>query len=187
MNTMSDLSDHFLIAMPALGDPYFAQTVTYLFQHNAQGAIGIVVNRPLDVELGEILQQMDIKPSSPRIARIPIYLGGPVHKDHGFVLHQPGEQWQSTLHLTQTIAITTSRDILEAIANDHVSGKVLIALGYAGWGPGQLEHEMGANAWLSGPGNADIIFNTPTQSRWRKAAALLGVDLSHLSGQAGHA
>ncbi|HZE14887.1 MAG TPA: YqgE/AlgH family protein, partial [Mycobacterium sp.] len=148
---------------------------------------GIVINRPLDVHLSEILEQMDIATEDNEIANRPVYLGGPVQQDRGFVLHKPLADWQSTLPVTENVAVTTSRDILAAIARGDGPTQCLVALGYAGWGAGQLEQEIAGNAWLSGPADEHILFESPAEARWEAAAKLLGVDLHLLSGDAGHA
>ena len=183
----TNLTNHFLIAMPGLLDPNFYQTVTYICAHNEEGAMGIVINRPLTIDLGEVLNQMDLKPSNEQIENIPIYHGGPVQADRGFVLHRPDKEWQSSIHISQDIGMTTSRDILQAIAKGRGPEKSLIALGYAGWAAGQLETEIKENAWLSGPADSDIIFNLPYEQRWESAARLLGIDMDKLSSDVGHA
>lgn len=183
----TSLTNHFLIAMPGLADPNFARTVTYVCEHSDQGAMGIVINRPLEVKLGELLQQLYIGTINARVGDAPVYQGGPVQPERGFVLHSAGMSFDSTLNITPEISVTTSRDVLEAIASGQGPRQTLIALGYAGWGGGQLEQEMSANAWLSGPASTDIIFRLDSASRWLAAAQLLGVDLNLLSGEAGHA
>jgi putative transcriptional regulator len=187
MPAETNLTHHFLIAMPRLEDPNFFHTVTYICEHTSDGAMGIVINRPMDLHLVDILQQLEIQVSSPHAAEQTIYLGGPVQSDRGFVLHESTTEWDSTLRVNEEISVTTSLDILEAIAADKGPAKSLVALGYAGWGAGQLESELAQNAWLSGPAERDIIFSRPSQERWQAAADLLGVDLSLLSGDAGHA
>ena len=182
-----NLTDHFLIAMPQLEDPNFVRSVTYICAHNEDGAMGIVVNRPLDMALGEVLAQMDLSASQPAIAELPVYLGGPVHTDRGFVLHRPGQHWNSTIAINAAVAVSTSRDILEAIARGAGPTDALVALGYAGWSAGQLESEIAQNAWLSGPADLDIVFKTPAELRWQRAAALLGIDLASISHDVGHA
>lgn len=185
--SITQLTNQFLIAMPSLANPFFSQTVTYICEHNAGGALGIVINRPLTVTLGELLEHLQITPADPEIAAMPVYAGGPVHPEHGFILHSPVNAWESTLQVTDTIGITTSQDILQALARGEGPDRVLIALGYAGWGAGQLEQEIMQNTWLSGPADPAILFETPVEKRWSAAAALLGVDLRLLSGDAGHA
>jgi putative transcriptional regulator len=187
---MSDagyLTNQFLIAMPGLQDPNFHHTVTYICEHSPEGAMGIVVNRPMDLRLEDILEQMQI----PAKAGVPVdqivYVGGPVAKDRGFVLHPADTRWDSTLQIAPEISITTSRDIIEAIAAGNGPTASLIALGYAGWGGGQLESEITQNAWLSSPPDLDILFHMPVDLRWRAAGRLLGVDLDSLTLSAGHA
>lgn len=182
-----NLTNQFLIAMPALLDPNFYHTVTYICAHNDEGAMGIVINRPLDMSLGDVLVQMELSPTAQKANLLPIYHGGPVHTDRGFVLHEPLSQWDSSINVNDTVGLTTSRDILEAIARGRGPKDSLVALGYAGWSAGQLEQEILDNAWLSGPANADVIFKTPCQERWQTAAALLGVDMNLLSPKIGHA
>jgi putative transcriptional regulator len=187
---MSDsqyLTNQFLIAMPGLEDPNFFHSVTYICEHNDQGALGLVINRPLDMQLGEILQHIKLQHSEPEARQIQVHLGGPVQQDRGFVLHEPLGEWEATLKVTDRIGITSSIDILQAIAKNEGPERSLITLGYAGWGAGQLEQEMAENAWLSGPADPDILFNSPDEERWKAAAASLGVDLDLLSGEAGHA
>jgi putative transcriptional regulator len=187
MSFATSLTNHFLIAMPGLRDPNFSRTVTYICEHTDHGAMGIVINRPMDIRLGEVLSQLDIETDDPRVRDVVVYLGGPVQPDRGFVLHTSDEQFESTLSITSDISVTTSRDVLEAIATGRGPEQSLVALGYAGWAGGQLEDEMSANSWLSGPANDSIIFRLPSEARWLAAAQLLGVDLNLLSGEAGHA
>lgn len=187
MGALDSLSNHFLIAMPALSDPNFHHTATYICDHNDEGALGLVINRPTDLQLGEILEHMDIEAAAGGISAQPVYLGGPVQNDRGFVLHQPVGNWEATLKVTEDTGITSSRDILEAIARGEGPEKIFITLGYAGWGAGQLEQELAANAWLSGPADSRIVFDTPYEQRWEAAAGLIGVDIKLLSGEAGHA
>jgi len=183
----TSLTNHFLIAMPGLQDPNFSRTVTFVCEHSEAGAMGIVINRPMEIQLGEVLSQLDIDPKTRDVSQIPVYLGGPVQTDRGFVIHDGDFSFDSTLTVTPNLSVTTSRDVLEAIANGNGPSNRLIALGYAGWGEGQLEQEMIANAWLSGPADPDVLFATPSAERWQSAAQRLGVDLNLLSGQAGHA
>jgi putative transcriptional regulator len=186
------LTGHLLIAMPAMQDPNFAKTVTYICEHSDQGALGIVINRPLDMDLGTIFDQLSLDAADPAVARQPVLQGGPVHQERGFVLHQPEDtgspaEFDATLAVTDAIRVTTSQDILTAMARGQGPRRALVALGYAGWGAGQLENEMVQNAWLSVPASPRIIFDTPFEARWRESARLLGIDLNTLSSQAGHA
>jgi putative transcriptional regulator len=181
------LTNHFLIAMPGLMDPNFFHTVTYICEHSADGAMGLVINRPMGLQLADIFEQLEIKITDNNVMQQPVYLGGPVQGDRGFVLHDSDSQWESTLRITDEISVTTSLDILHAIAHGEGPTNTLVTLGYAGWGAGQLEEEMAQNAWLSGPAKRDIIFQRASQERWQAAADLLGVDLNLLSSDAGHA
>lgn len=183
----SSLTNHFLIAMPGLQDPNFEKSVTYICEHSEDGAMGIVINQPLEIPVREILDQLDIDNISPAVSEAPIYLGGPVNGERGFVLHENGTHWDSTMSIDDGISVTTSRDILEAIAAGNGPEKNLIALGYAGWAHGQLEQELTDNAWLAVPADIAIIFDLPAEERWDAAAADLGVDLSLLTTDTGHA
>jgi putative transcriptional regulator len=182
------LRSHFLIAMPSMQDARFSHTVTYLCEHNAQGAMGIVINRPLDISFDDIFVHLDITDFAHHHDQR-VLAGGPVQTDRGFVLHRRGDEkrWQSTLHVTPEISLTTSRDILDAIAHDDGPQDSLIALGYAGWGPGQLERELGANAWLTVPADPSVLFDVPSEKRAQMAAARLGINLDLLSGTCGNA
>jgi putative transcriptional regulator len=185
--TDSRLTDHFLIAMPGLTDDNFNQAVTYICEHDENGTFGIIINRESDVTLDEVMQQMKIPYPPEKPHDIPVLTGGPVQSNRGFILHRPAGNWDSSLVVTDSVALTTSRDILEAIADDRGPDDNIIALGYAGWGPGQLEQEMVANTWLSCPADQQIIFETPVEKRWQAAADIIGVDLQRLSNDAGHA
>ena len=188
MNESSYLSGSFLIAMPNLQDPNFSRTVTFVCEHNAQAAFGIVINRQVDANVGEILQQLNINPvhGNPYMSQ-KIFLGGPVEVERGLILHSPVGEWGATLVEVNGIGVTSSLDIMRAIAQGEAPEKFIVSVGYAGWGPGQLEQEMGENAWLSGPADSKVIFDTPIEERWNAAAALLGVDLRLLSSDIGHA
>lgn len=185
-----NLTDHFLIAMPSMADPYFAKSLVYIAEHNEQGALGLVVNRPLELNLASLLERISI-PFAPedaaRLSGQPIFFGGPVQTDRGFVLHRPLGQWQSTLTVNAEIGLTSSRDILQAVAHRQQPAEMLITLGYAGWGAGQLEHELGQNAWLTVPASAHILFELPHEERLASALDMLGVDFARLSDSAGHA
>ena len=183
----TNLTNHFLIAMPKLEDGNFTRSVTYMCEHDDRGSLGITINRPADVLLEEIFQQLDIACDNELINQQQVFIGGPVQQDRGFLLHSPVGNWDSSLRVTDDIAVTTSKDILEAIARGEGPEQVIIALGYAGWGPGQLEFEMSENAWLSCPANRQILFETPAEKRWEQAAMLLGIDLQLLSSDTGHA
>ncbi len=181
------LNNQFLIAMPALMDKDFFHTVTYLCQHNADGALGIILNRPTNMKLGDIFEQMDITDASKKSSETPIYLGGPVQMERGFIIHNIGsDNWDSSIAISETVSLTSSRDILEAIAKDEGPENYLIALGYAGWKAGQLEKEIGNNAWLNTPYEETILYDTPISKRWTTAANLMGVDINLLTTMAGH-
>ncbi len=173
--------------MPSLQDADFHRTVTYICEHDDQGAMGIIINRPLSLELADILEQMDIKPDTPEAIHQPVFSGGPVQTERGFVLHLSDHSWDATNKITPDISVTTSKDILQALAAGKGPEQSLVALGYAGWGAGQLEKELAENVWLSGPADTQIIFSHPPEQRWQAAARLLGIDLNLISGQTGHA
>lgn len=188
MNEGQYLTGQFLIAMPAMVDPNFDRTVTYICEHNDEGALGIIVNRPTSMSLGEILAQMNLELGDPELAAQPVLQGGPVQPERGFVIHDDsGDGFSATVSLTDGLRVTTSRDILVALSEGHGPPRAVIALGYAGWAAGQLETEMANNAWLTVPATADIIFTVPFERRWESAAALLGVSIAALSPEAGHA
>jgi putative transcriptional regulator len=182
-----NLTRHFLIAMPNMVDPHFAKTLTFICEHNDQGALGLVVNRPLDMTLGTLLSQVSIPMSVDVHSTLPVLYGGPVQTDRGFVLHEPLGQWQSTLAISPDIGLTTSRDILQAVARGEGPRQMLITLGYAGWAPGQLEHEIAQNAWLTVAAQPTVMFDLPVEQRLPAAMRLLGIDLASLSDNAGHA
>jgi putative transcriptional regulator len=182
-----NLTHHFLIAMPAMADPHFSKTLTYICEHNEQGALGLVVNRPLDMMLTKLLEQVSIPVSAEQCGAIPIHFGGPVQTDRGFVLHEPVGKWQSTLTVSSEIGLTTSKDILQAVACGKGPRQMLITLGYAGWAPGQLEYELAQNAWLTVAARDDVIFELPAEQRLAMAMEMLGVNYASLSEHAGHA
>ena len=185
MQTLN-LTSHFLIAMPAMSDPNFSRTLTFICEHNERGALGIVVNRPIEVTLGSLFRQVEIAAPVASLADQPVFYGGPVQFDHGFVLHRPVGAWKSTLPVGE-IGLTTSRDILEAMAAGKGPGEQLVALGYAGWAPGQLEDEIRRNGWLTVEADLDLIFNVPPEGRYEAAMHSLGVNTANLSEEAGHA
>lgn len=180
-------TNQFLVAMPGMTDPNFSQTVTLVCEHGAQGALGIVINRPLGMTLGEVFDQLGLDATRSRVAADAVLQGGPVQTDRGFVLHTPGPGWDSTLAVSDGLHLTTSRDILDALARGDGPSAAVFALGYAGWDAGQLEDEVAQNAWLTVPADARLVFETPVAERWQAAGRLLGVNLLHLSSDAGHA
>lgn len=182
-----NLTNHFLIAMPSMVDPHFARSLTYICEHNEQGALGVVVNRPIDLTLKALLEQIDIPLRDALRGELPIYFGGPVQIDRGFVLHRPAGAWQSTLSVNGDIGLTTSRDVLQAVGEGSGPEQILVSLGYAGWAPGQLEQELGQNAWLTVAADAEVLFKLAPERRLAAAMDLLGVDLTRLSDDVGHA
>ena len=192
MATMSDtpatpLSNQLLIALPSLAESDFSRSVALVCQHDADGAMGLVVNRPSEYTLGEVLGQMGVDCGDPALRSQVVLAGGPVHPERGFVLHDGGMQWDSTLAITDTLFLTTSRDILEAMAKGEGPAHVVVALGCAGWNSGQLEQELAENDWLTAPADAELLFSVPLAARWQAAAGRIGVDLAHLADYAGHA
>ncbi len=188
MSVYTSLRDHFLIAMPSMMDPHFMHSVIYICEHSPEGAMGIVINLPLGIQLGDVLQNMNIPTDDDKIVHTPVLSGGPIQQERGFVIHRStNEKWESSLALTKNINITTSKDILFAIANHKGPSDLIIALGYAGWDSGQLEQEITQNAWLCGPADPQVLFDIPPENRWRAAGALLGVDMDCVSTVVGHA
>jgi putative transcriptional regulator len=184
---MRSLQDHFLIAMPAMADPNFTQTVTYICKHDAEGAFGVVINRPSDLSLGEMLGQLAIELMDRTLIDRPVLQGGPVEPERGFVLHRSEQRFEATLVVGQEIRLTSSPDILTALGRGTGPDPVLVALGYAGWGRGQLEAELSSNTWLTVPADPSIIFDTPFEQRWTGALGLPGVDIQRITEYAGHA
>jgi putative transcriptional regulator len=182
-----NLTHHFLIAMPSMADPNFAKSLTYICEHNDQGALGVMVNRPIDMTLKALFDQIELPLMDDHRGRMPVYFGGPVQVDRGFVLHRPAGDWQSTLSISEDIGLTTSRDILQAVGEGRGPGEILVSLGYAGWAPGQLEQELSQNAWLTVAADMDVIFTLNPEQRLPAAMNLLGVDIARLSDDVGHA
>ena len=190
--TPTPLANQLLIALPALADSNFARSVALICQHDADGAMGIVVNRPSEYTLGEVLGQMGLEGGDESMRAQPVLAGGPVHPERGFVLHDGGMQWDSTMAISspdapEQLFLTTSRDILEAMARGEGPENAIVALGCAGWGSGQLEHELTENDWLTAPADAELLFELPLDARWQAAAGRIGVDFAHLADYAGHA
>ena len=195
-STPSWLNNHLLIAMPGMQDPSFAHTLTYICQHSAEGAMGLVVNRSAHLQLADVLEQLGISIDDRRVLdRVQVFAGGPVQPDRGFVLHTPlpprenSTPLDSTVQLTEALSLTTSRDVLPMLADaEHGPSRALLALGYAGWGAGQLEQELRENAWLTiAVDDLAILFDHPAEERWQLAVGKLGIDPAHLSWQSGHA
>ncbi len=214
---MESLENQFLIAMPSLGDPYFNKSVTYICEHNDEGAMGLIINLPISMTLDELLQQIestpnkDETPSEPSTGMAqkklieadlspissseqqdnsleqPVLSGGPLAQQRGFVLHSTQKGWNSSLALSRDLMITTSKDILLALGTNKAPEQFMVTLGYAGWEPGQLEKELQENSWLTLPADNEILFKTPIELRWKKATEKLGIDIAHLSTDIGHA
>ncbi|MDT8438335.1 MAG: YqgE/AlgH family protein [Wenzhouxiangellaceae bacterium] len=187
MTPMSYIDQQFLIAMPGLNDPNFDHGVTLMCQHDDEGAVGITINRNSDLTLLDVMAQLGIRCEDEAIANQPVLYGGPVQQERGFVLHSDECRWDATSEVAPGILITSSRDVLEAIAEHRGPKKFLVALGYAGWSPGQLEDELRDNAWLSVLADSSIVFDAPVEERWNRAVAALGIDASRLQPLGGHA
>jgi putative transcriptional regulator len=189
--TAIDLTNQFLIAMPGMGSDMFAGTVIYLCEHNERGALGLVINKPIDITLRNLFEKVELALDRPELADVPVYFGGPVQTERGFVLHEAlddeGGHYNSTLAIPGGLEMTTSKDVLEALAAGGGPRRLLVTLGYSGWGAGQLEDELGRNSWLTVQATRDIIFDTPVEQRYGRAIGLLGIDAHMLSQQAGHA
>jgi len=182
-----DLTNQFLIAMPSMEDPNFDRTVVYVCEHSDKGAMGVVINRPTELTLARLFDKIDLRLEIAPWRDEPVLYGGPVQTERGFVLHAPAGNYGSTLTVAQDIGLTTSKDVLEALAGGKGPTRLLVTLGYAGWAAGQLEHELAHNGWLTVPADARVIFETPANARFDAALKLLGVDLHHLASQPGHA
>jgi putative transcriptional regulator len=188
MPALSDnLANQLLIALPALDDPRFSRSVALICQHDDDGAMGVVVNRASEYTLGEVLHQMQLDTDDEALRNRVVLYGGPVHPERGFVLHDGGGDWDSTLQISDDLYLTTSRDILEAMARGQGPDNAVVALGCAGWGAGQLEFELGENSWLTAPADRELLFATPLDQRWQAAAGRIGVDMSRMTDYSGHA
>jgi putative transcriptional regulator len=185
-----NLANHFLIAMPSMQDPIFGGTVVYVCEHNDNGVLGVVINKPTDMTMEVLFERVDLELSSdvPRsVVDEPIMFGGPVQDDRGFVLHTPGARYSSSLTVTEEVAFTTSIDVLEAVARGTGPSRMLVSIGYAGWSPGQLEDEISRNGWLTVSADTRILFDVPVEERYMAAIKLLGFDPLMLASEAGHA
>ncbi len=180
------LRNYFLIAMPGLNDPHFGHSITYICDHSADGAMGLVINKAMEAQLSEVFDQMDIEHYG-AVGSTPILAGGPVSTQRGFVLHPNDGEWESSVEIGPNICLTASRDIIHAIADGHGPSNAQFVLGHAGWSAGQLEQEIKDNSWLTVPASTDILFHTPIEQRWLAAAQCLGVDISLMTSTAGHA
>lgn len=182
-----NLANQVLIALPALDDPNFSRSVTLICQHDADGAMGVMVNRASEYTLGEVFRQMGIESDDEALCARPVIAGGPVHPERGFVLHDGGRGWDSSLAIADGLYVTTSRDVLEAMARGEGPELAAVALGCAGWGSGQLEHELVENSWLTAPADRELLFELPLELRWQAAAGRIGVDLARIADYSGHA
>ena len=181
------LTGHLLIAMPALADPHFSHALVLICKHDADGALGVIVNRQSDYTLGQVLRQMDIGCENAQLSAQPVLVGGPVNPENGFVLHDDGSAWGASLPIGEGLVLTSSRDVLEAMARGDGPPRSLVALGYAGWGAGQLEEELLANSWLTVKADAELLYLLPYGQRWQAAAGRLGVDPARLTDYSGRA
>jgi putative transcriptional regulator len=189
-----NLTNQFLIAMPGMADETFAGAVVYLCEHTEKGALGLVINKPIDIKLRNLFEKVELSLDREDLAEEPVYFGGPVQTERGFVLHErlggegdEGMHYNSSLQIPGGLEMTTSKDVLEALSNGAGPKRVLVTLGYSGWGAGQLEEEMGRNGWLNVNAEPGVIFDTPVEQRYDKALGLLGIDPRMLSQEAGHA
>ncbi len=187
MSATTSLANQLLIAMPGMQDPNFSSTVTLVCEHNDDGALGIVINRPLTLKLGGLFEQLELADADAGAASNPVLMGGPVGPERGFVLHDAAHSYEHSLAVSSEIRLTLSRDVIDAMAHGRGPAKSLVALGYAGWEPGQLEEEMLANSWLTVAATPQIVFDLPFAERWSAAAGTLGIDISRMSPDAGHA
>lgn len=183
----SFLSSQLLIALPALDDPNFSRSVALICQHDADGAMGVLVNRTSEYTLGDVFEQMGIEVDDLALRERRVLAGGPVHPERGFVLHDGGRGWDSSLEISEGLYVTTSRDVLEAMARGEGPERVAVALGCAGWGAGQLEYELTENSWFTVPSDPELLFETPLDARWQAAAGRIGVDMSRVADYGGHA
>jgi putative transcriptional regulator len=183
--TTDSLRGQLLIATPALESGFFKHTVTYICEHGEAGAMGIVINKPLDLQLADIFEHLNIQPMLSH-DEVSVMAGGPVKVDRGFVLHSPGTHYDATLKVTETVWLTTSKDVLVDIASGSGPDQHLVALGYAGWTAGQLEQEIAENSWLTAPADQQILFEVSAQEKLACAGRLLGIDIHLLASQAGH-
>jgi putative transcriptional regulator len=190
-----DLTNQFLVAMPGMVDETFAGAVVYMCEHNESGALGLVINKPIDIQLRQLFDKVELVLDREDLAQNPVFYGGPVQTERGFVLHQrldlDGGHYNSTLAIPGGLEMTTSRDVLEALSSGAGPKKILVTLGYSGWGAGQLEDEISRNGWLNVEASSDdtgaLIFDTPVEQRYERALRLLGIDPRMLSQEAGHA
>jgi len=183
-----NLSNHLLVSVPQVEDPHFERSVVLICRHDEDGAMGIIINHPTPATVYDLLETVEIEPTEEFYQDDPILYGGPIESKTGFVIHQPAGPWRSTLHISPILGLTTSKDILEAIAMGAGPERILVSTGCAGWEPGQLEEEMYANDWLVGKATTELLFDVPFERRWKEAAKQIGVkDIMHLTQACGHA
>ncbi|MGF1911173.1 YqgE/AlgH family protein [Vibrio kasasachensis] len=186
-----NLTNHFLVAMPGMKDPYFKRSVIYICEHNHEGAMGLMISSPIEITVGKMLEQVNGQPVHPQRSTeslaMPVLNGGPVAEDRGFILHQPKDSYESSIQMTDHISVTTSKDILGVLGTEAEPNHYLVALGYSGWEAGQLEVELAENSWLTIEADPSVIFETPVNDRWQKAVQILGFDIAQLSSDIGHA
>lgn len=187
MTQNTSLADHLLIAMPSLNDPNFARSVVYVCEHHIQGTVGLIINRPMRFPLGLVFDQLHIEPIQVETNRLPLLFGGPIQPERGFVIHRPFGEWRSSLALRDEVTVTTSNDIIRAIAEDHGPKDVLVTLGYSAWGEKKLEEELMDNVWLVCPFKQEILYEVPFDERWEYAGLTIGVKMNQLISGAGHA
>lgn len=183
----TSLANQLLVALPSLADPNFSRAVALICQHDADGAMGVVVNRASEYTLGDVFEQMSIDGGDDALRSRPVLAGGPVHPERGFVIHDGDREWDSSLAIADGLYVTTSRDVLEAMAAGKGPARASVALGCAGWGAGQLEYELTENSWLTVPADAELLFDTPLEARWQAAAGRIGVDMTRMADYSGHA
>lgn len=186
-SVITDFTNQFLIAMPSMSDSNFGGAVVFVAEHSPKGALGLVINRPMQIDLATLFERIDLNLEIAPLASSPVLFGGPVQMDRGFVLHDPVGEWNSTVTVGDGLGLTSSKDVLEAVAGGGGPQRMIVTLGYAGWGPGQLEDEIGHNSWLTVPARSDLIFDVPIEERLQAAYGLLGIDPAFLSASAGHA
>jgi putative transcriptional regulator len=183
----ANLTNHFLVAMPGLADSSFGGSVVFVAEHTAKGALGLVINRPMELDLQSLFERIELRLPPSEFVGSPVYYGGPVQADRGFVLHTPVGNWGSTVTVGDDVGLTSSKDVLEAVARGDGPRRLLVTLGYSGWGPGQLEEELARNSWLTMAADPAVIFETPPEERLLRAYGLLGINPAFLSSAAGHA
>src|ERR1700722_1792894 len=187
MDSISSLTNHLLIAMPSLRDPTFRRSVAFVCQHSDEGAMGLLVNRLSEYRLGDVLAQMNIQAETSNIGDTPVLIGGPVQPERGLVLHSPTGNWASSFKISERICVTTSRDVLVAMAAGNGPEKAIVTLGYSGWSQGQIETELKENAWLTVDSGERLLFSTASEQRGEEGGGLVGVDIASLTDYAGHA